>query len=187
MRWLAVAIVAFASSAHADELDDLYIEANGLTRPTPRPIARDQVWYGWQTMMADGAFISAWALYPKWNGFTGDGTLLLVDMLGYSVVSPLIDALHDNVRSESIALRLGMPLLGTLLGLSIGSIVPTRCTSFLFLCSDNALVDGAFYGAVFGAGLASLIDGLAFAWTTRKPKHDTTSWALTPFGVRGTF
>lgn len=186
MRWLAVAVVAFAPVAHADELDDLYIEANHITRPAPRPIDHDRIWYGWQTMTADAAFITTFALYPKWSGFTGDGAVLFLDVLAFTMVSPLIDAIHDNVRSESVALRLGMPLIGSLLGLGIGTLVPTHCESILFLCSSTSLSDGAFFGAIFGAGLASLIDGIAFAWTTRKPK-DTASWTLTPFGVRGTF
>ena len=183
MRWLAVAMVAFAQVARADELDDLYVEANHLTRPAPRPIARDQIWYGWQTMTADAAFISAWALYPKWNGFTGDGALLFVDILGYSVVSPLIDALHDNVHDTSIAIRLTLPLVGSLLGLGIGTLVPSRCGVLAICLIGDSPIWGAFDGAVFGAGLAAAIDGIAFAWTTRKPKPDTMSWTVAPFGV----
>jgi hypothetical protein len=185
MRWLAFTIIAFASSARADELDDLYVEANHITRPTPRPLDHDQIWYGWQTLSADATFITAFALYPKWSGFKGDGVLLFVDVLGYWTVSPLIDALHGNVTDTSIAIRLALPLAGSLLGLGIGTAVPTQCTSFLSLCTSPALVDGAFYGALFGAGLASLIDSIAFTWKTRKPKPDTTSWTLTPIGVRG--
>ena len=89
------------------------------------------------------------------------------------------------MRSESIALRLGLPLIGSLLGLGIGSLLVQQC-SFIGPCSDT-LTWGAFDGALFGAGLASLIDGVAFAWKTREPARDTTSWTLTPFGVRGTF
>jgi hypothetical protein len=186
MRWLAFTIIAFASSARADELDDLYIEANHLAKPAPHPLGSDHIWYGWQTLTVDAAFISAFALYPKWSGFTGDGTLLFLDVLGFSVMSPLIDALHGNVSEASIGLRLSLPLLGSLLGLGVGTLVPTRCESILF-CSSNASIDGAFYGALFGAGLASLIDGSVFASATRKPKPDTASWTLTPFGVHGRF
>jgi hypothetical protein len=184
MRWLGVAVIAFATSAHADDLDDLYIEANHLTRPAPQPLAHDQIWYGWQTMTADAAFITTFALYPKWSGFKGDGALLLLDVIGYGVVSPLIDALHDNVSDASIAIRLALPLLGTLLGLGIGTVVPSPHCGIV--CFSGAESDGAFDGALFGAGLAAAIDALAFTWKTREPKR-TASWTLTPFGVRGTF
>ena len=54
------------------------------------------------------------------------------------------------------------------------------------MCSGTRLIDAAFYGSVFGAGLAALIDGVAFSWSTRTRKSlpSAASWHLAPIGVR---
>jgi hypothetical protein len=145
-------------------------------------------WYGWQTLLADSALISAWATYPNWSGFTGDGALLFLDMMAYVAVSPVIHSVHDNVRADSVGIRIAMPFVGALLGLGVGATIRCSCGPDAFLCFcglDNAMW-GLFYGSVAGAGLASIVDAVAFSWARRKPSdaHTTTSWTIAPFGLR---
>jgi hypothetical protein len=142
-------------------------------------------WFGYETLLADAPLVAAWASYPAWPGFEGDGVVLLFDIMAYAVIGPAIHMAHDSDNGGlSLALRLALPSVGMLVGFGIGASMPCSCASELFcLCGLTNGGIGAFAGMIGGAVLASLIDGTALAWARHEPKETHVTWSLTPFGV----
>jgi len=140
-------------------------------------------WFGYQTLFADTLLITTWATYPKWPGFDLDGVVLFLDVAAYMVVSPVIHMVHESEYGGlAFGLRLGLPALGTLVGLTLGASTPCQG----LLCGLSNAANVAFGGMIAGAVIASLVDGVALAWKPREPKETRVgSWSVAPFGLRG--
>lgn len=127
------------------------------TPPLPAPeraalAAPRTHWYGWQTLVADGASVSL-----LFSPFTA-----IVGLSGFVVASPVIHFAHGQVGSGvgSAALRLAMPVGGALMGLEVASKLTSPN-------SPNALGDvimGGLAGAFLGIIGASAIDASLLAW-----------------------
>ena len=127
--------------------------------------------YAYQTLMADVSSVVLLASAEKLN----NGSLAFAGLLSYLVASPVIHGRHNQPRvaAESFLLRLGLPVLFGVTGMSLAK---SDCKS-----SDCGLdeVGGAALGAAAGAIGASVIDMVFLA---REPmrKEVGVSLALLP-------
>lgn len=111
------------------------------------------VWYGWQTLLADGAGIGV---------FAAGGPLAFVGVGEYLVAAPIIHLAHDRpgAAGESFLLRLGLAGGGALVGALAGS--GGDCGSSDIPCSAI----GGIFGLVLGGASAIIIDAAALAHET---------------------
>jgi hypothetical protein len=122
-------------------------------------------WYGWQTLVADGASLAALLAGASLNNRRsgnddlGD-TLAWTGLLGYEFAPGIVHFVHRNPGRgfASFGLRLGMPLAAAFLGASLASGCNTN------LCESN----GAGVGVLLGMGGAIAIDAAVFAYDDRK-------------------
>ncbi len=127
------------------------------TPPLPTPEERESAlprthWYGWQTLLADGASVSL--LCSPYTAIVG--------IAGFVVASPVIHGVHGRAGAAvgSAALRLVMPVGGALMGLEVASKLTSPN-------SPNALGDvimGGLAGAFLGVLGASAIDAALLGW-----------------------
>lgn len=150
-----------------------------ITRPTPPPAnadddADDQLdvdddatqahWYGWQTLIADGASLSALLAGGQ------EESLVALGLLGYEFAPGIIHFAHRNPGRgfASFGIRLGMPLAGAFIGAALASN-----------CNDNLCeAGGAAVGLLAGMGGAIAIDAAVFAYDD--PKHPGRRVGLVP-------
>lgn len=112
----------------------------------PIPLRRATVWYGWQTLLADGAgiLISATAETPA--GFVA----------GSFIAPPVIHLAHGRPLAalESGGLRLGLPLAGGLVG--AGIMANSN--------DDYAVLGGVAIGATLGYLTAVIVDAAVLGY-----------------------
>jgi hypothetical protein len=155
-------------------------------------------WYGWQTLLADGAALSlvvgGASLQSNKTAQTGGGLLAVGGALTYVLGGPIIHVVNERALTglASLGLRVGVPVGGTLLG-AIGGSAVCRDSSGNWIC---ALVGGVI-GFSVGILGAVIVDASVLA---RKPvapakEQQSVRWipdlSLSPTGgsagVRGTF
>ncbi len=136
--------------AEADEADEL------SSRPE---------WYGWQTLIVDGASFTSLVAGASLNSRPGardtpGDSLVWVGLLGYEFGPGIVHFVHRNPGRgfASFGLRLGMPLAGAFLGASLAS----GCNANL--CEAG----GAGIGVLLGMGGAMAIDAAVFAYDDAK-------------------
>lgn len=126
---------------------------------TPRESTR---WYGWQTVIVDGASVAL--LFPAAASKNAglQSTLLTASVGGYFLGAPFVHALHGSPGRAlgSLGLRVGAPLVGIALGSSLencqnDSEEPNYCG-----------FSGAVIGGVVGILSAIVIDSAALARET---------------------
>lgn len=122
-------------------------------------------WYGWQTLVADGASLAALVVGASLTGqrSSNDGpgdTLVWTGLLGYELAPGIVHFVHRNPGRgfASFGLRLGLPLAAAFVGASLASGCNTN------LCESN----GAAVGALLGMGGAIAIDTAVFAYDDPK-------------------
>jgi hypothetical protein len=122
-------------------------------------------WYGWQTLVADGASFASLlvgaSLTSQRSSDDGPGdTLVWTGLLGYELAPGIIHFAHRNPGRgfASFGLRLGMPLAAAFVGASLASGCNTN------LCESN----GAGVGVLLGMGGAVAIDAALFAYDDPK-------------------
>jgi len=122
-------------------------------------------WYGWQTLVADGASFASLlvgaSLTSQRSSNDGPGdTLVWTGLLGYELAPGIIHFAHRNPGRgfASFGLRLGMPLAAAFVGASLASSCNTN------LCEGN----GAGIGGLLGMGGAMAIDAALFAYDDPK-------------------
>lgn len=127
------------------------------TPPLPTPEQRESAlprthWYGWQTLVADGASVSL--LFSPYTAIVG--------LAGFVVASPVIHGVHGRAGAAvgSAALRLAMPVGGALTGLYVASKLTSPGSPNAF---GNVLL-GLFGGALLGMVGASAIDASLLGW-----------------------
>lgn len=202
-RCIALAFVlAVAKSASAREpSDDEYVAAvNAPTKGTAH------AWYGYQTFLADAAYIAIFATVPAWPGVGEGGAFVLTcDALAFVATAPGIHALHDDPQAAWIvALNGGTTIAGAFVGFGIGlaAAPPCACPSnplFSLPCACGVASGGwgAYAGTIAGASLAAILDAALFARETPDAARASSrvSWHVSPLafqsgagvGVAGTF
>jgi hypothetical protein len=141
----------------------------------PPAMAPRRTWYGWQTLIVDGAALSALLLGAAIDGSgTDGGNVALLGLLGYEFGPGIVHFVHRNPGRgfASFGVRLGMPLTGAFLGASVSS----NCDGY------RCEADGAALGFLLGMAGAIAIDAAVFAYDERRPSAEratraSSSWA----------
>jgi len=126
--------------------------------------AHQRHWYGWQTLISDGASVAALIVGSAiGNDSKGNNTLAGFGLVGYAFAPGVVHFTHGNVGRgfASFGLRLGLPLAGAFLGASLASGCNTN------LCEAG----GAGVGILAGMGGAIAVDAAVFAYDD--PKRST--------------
>ncbi len=107
--------------------------------------------YRLQTAIADASVLGLALLGPK-SGH--GGALGALAVTTFAIGAPLVHVYHHQMAraGASLALRIGLPLLGLVIGSALGK---SKCGEY---CDNDADVVGAGFGALGGAILASVID-----------------------------
>ncbi|HEX8789786.1 MAG TPA: hypothetical protein VF765_02460 [Polyangiaceae bacterium] len=157
-------------------------------RPSPQPIdpadmpPRDSAprttigWYGWQTLLVDGASLFLQGVGEQLPG-TGGTLLGVTGFLGYVAVAPAVHGFHhrDGALLADLVLRIALP------------IAAESAASRAFAAWAVVQPYGSGASAA-GAGVAVALDALLLAWDRRGSRSDTgRSWlpraCATPNGV----
>lgn len=146
-------LVCASPPARGDEPDpDLQppvVVPTATAAPAP---ARTPRWYGYQSLAVDALAVPLL--------FVGtaepNAAAALLGGLAYLVAGPIVHGVHRNggAAGASLVLRLLMPLAGGFAGANIAE--KDSCA----YCG----VGGFAYGLVVGAGVASIIDGIALGY-----------------------
>lgn len=137
--------------------------------PPVKPVQYEKNWYGWQTLVADGASVALFAggLATNSGGLAGAG------YVAFLLATPIVHMVHGNIGPGfgSLGIRLFLPPIALGVGAIAGLIVGGSSGSGDFDRLGNG-ANGAVVGAVIGGfvGVAgcALIDTAAFAWTKEK-------------------
>lgn len=156
----AVALLVASGSARADDT------AVGPVAPMAAPATPEDKpsdaprWYGWQTLTTDGAAVVLGALALASDSTSAQETLGTAAVGAYGLGAPVVHATHGRFAyaGGSLAMRLGGPLAGGLVGLVTGVFLPIPTESI-----GQRLVVGMYGGAALGAVGASVIDAAVFA------------------------
>ena len=125
------------------------------------------VWYGWQTLIADGGWMILGVGLGRADGNLGGG----VALGGYLLGGPIVHWAHGNVGKgfASLGVRIGMPTVLGLIGLVVGVAASPHDSSF----SDvGGAAVGASIGIVLGVGGAIAIDAAALARESHSDDDD---------------
>ncbi len=142
-----------------------------------RPPGARRPWYGWQTLITDGAALTLALLADSPRSSDLSSAVGLLALGAYGLGAPIVHAVHHNPGKglASFGLRLGMPIAGAFAGASAAS----GCNGFL--CE----VDGAAIGMLIGLAGAVTIDATVLAYEARpRPVRASAGWSpqllLTP-------
>jgi hypothetical protein len=135
--------------------------ANLVPYEAPQPSER--VWYGWQTLAADGASLALFTLAFADAKSPASSSLAVGGLVAYIIGGPIVHAHHGHGGKTvgSLAFRLGLPLGGALLGAAIGQ----PCRGELGCVGQGAL------GAAIGIAGAVAIDAALLANEDRPAEH----------------
>lgn len=134
-----------------------------------------EVWYGGQTLAADGVallLVVAGAALAGSSGSGGSagGAVAILGLATYVLGGPIVHFAHRNVNGGfgSLGLRVGVPIVGGAIGCAADD------NSGMFGC-----LGGAAAGVALGILAAVIIDSAALARTTEQPqsKHDSAEHA----------
>jgi len=135
--------------------------------PAAPPIAAEPTaappetrWYGWQTLAPDAVAVGL-AMVAAHVGEKADQVATARGLLALSAGifladGPIVHALHGQPGRAgwSLALRLGLTLLGGAAGLGVGE----SCRTQYVYDHEGCQFEYGFYGLVFGAATAALVD-----------------------------
>jgi hypothetical protein len=150
------------SERHTDAADeDEYFEDDGGGTETPR-----RIWYGWQTLTADGISTAVFFAAFGRNSDGSDGineTLAWSGLLGYELAPGIVHFVHRNPGRAfaSFGIRLGMPLAGAFLG---GAAI-SGCSG------DDCQATGIGIGFLLGMGGAIALDAALLAYDSPEPRR----------------
>ena len=170
--WLVhvAVLVSFAQVAQAqDQGAGHYVRASttaSTSSPAPTPAASSRRWYGWQTLVTDGAFVSFYVL-ARAGGWTMDDTAqgvgILAGLFGMLLGTPTIHAAHGNwgLGLASLLMRVVAFLGAGAIGSAVGD-------------PDEFAAQVAFW-ATLGIGFAAVmtVDAVVFGWDD--PESDAPS------------
>jgi hypothetical protein len=159
--------------------------ANAITEP-PKPAPKlEREWYGWQTLIADGAAVSIY-----FGGVLADASgLRTAGFLAYLFAAPIVHFTHANIGKGfgSFGMRIGLLLggagIGALTGVIVGSPSPTRGSGQASDFPDvNPVLAGAILGTAAGVAGAIAIDAFSLAYEKVTAKPAPTAIRATPNG-----
>src|SRR6185436_7990319 len=144
---------------------------NAAAADEPAPAAAETSWYGWQTLLSDAGVIGLWSLAAavddakygsggaRQSYEVGSTALVALGFATYGLGAPAIHLAHgrEGTALRSLALRLGLPVAGALVGVMIGSGT----------CDPESEVPCPVVAGVVGGALggvaAAIVDGAVLA------------------------
>jgi hypothetical protein len=133
--------------------------------PIAPPAPQNMRWYGWQTLLADTSAITLTLLLTISVNQQHDDTAVigaaLIGAAAFTFAAPSIHAVHGNWGRAgiSLALRLGLSLVGAAIGAGIGE---SECSQY-FYDHEGCAVGYGFAGLIAGAATALIVDAAAVA------------------------
>jgi hypothetical protein len=133
--------------------------------PSAAPTA-DTHWYGWETILVDGAALGTMVL----GGATGSGAVGGVGVGIYALGPPVVHATHGRTDAMlgDLGIRVAAPLLFGALGYAIdystSQCPPSKSGEFINLCFRG--LAGMGLGILAGYATAVVLDA---AWLAREP------------------
>jgi hypothetical protein len=170
--------------------------------PLPTVAARmglddpERYWYGWQLLISDFVALGTLGVAAA-AGVKGNSAIAVIVPVAivYDLGSPTIHWLHGRkgIAAASFGVRAGVPFVGVLAGMAVGSCGGAD-TQAGRACRSQA----AGYGALAGFALATAIDATFFAFdapASEKPRGVGLRWVPlavpaeggATLGVVGTF
>jgi hypothetical protein len=144
---------------------------------------RNYRWYGWQTLLADSTAIGLFGLAAANRA---NGPLLGASGVVYVAGGPAIHLAHGRVGAlaGSLALRVGLPLVGVGLGAATASCSGQSTGDDTSGCA----LSGSVYGFIAGAGVAMIVDMAVLSWesTTKAETQEaptpppSVAWSVAP-------
>lgn len=192
--WLAV-----ENTAHAD--------GPVVSESPPPPPSTTPVWYGWQTLAADGASAALLGTGAAWagSGSSGNGTaapvLLVGGLGGVALGGPIVHLAHGHpLRAlADLGLRVSAVTLGGFVGGEIvaASTARSGCQNNDVGCLPQTL-GGVALGALVGTVAASAIDAAVLSYDEpARPPASVSAFSWSPsvsmlknggaVGLTGTF
>jgi len=141
--------------------------------------------YRWQTTAADAAAVSAavagFALEGKDGalGYVPSNTLMTIGISGYFLGAPIVHVAnkHYGRAAASLALRVGLPIVGAAIGARFAD-----CTGDRFLCG----LDEMGKGMMAGAAAAVVVDNvLLYALSANDAATESAPVAARPRSLAG--
>jgi hypothetical protein len=133
------------------------------------------IWYGWQTLLADGASVGIAAA----GAAAGSGAVALVGLGGYVAGAPIVHVAHGQGWRAALSLG-GRLLLPIGVGAFAGAVTtPKPCDPHGFGPCLNQL-DAPLTGALVGMVLASGLDAFLNAYEPAETQKPTVGMSLTP-------
>jgi hypothetical protein len=166
-----VAGAALAQPVAAEQQSADLRGAPARVQPLSSPLHTVSSWYGWQTLMADGAWLLV-SVAAVGAGATGGPSEALgwVSLGGYFLGGPIVHFGHGNVGKGlgSLALRSGLPILAG----GIGAKAATADCGGGEWCG----VGGALIGGLAGVVGAIVLDAAVLGYE-RVPERNST-WPI---------
>ncbi len=152
------ALMLVATGARADDVTPPEAPPVASTTPTTAPAPRMvSHWYGWQTLLVDGAAIAVASASGQSAafGYTGVGL--------YAFGGPLIHVIHDRagIGAADLGVRIGGPFVLGLIGMGVelAATKPNSCGGDLCFRGLAGFAVGFFIGYV----TAVVLDAAVFA------------------------
>jgi hypothetical protein len=142
------------------------MEAPPDDAPPRQPRRPRESWYGWQTLILDGASIGL-----MFTGSTAAGW----GVVSYLFAPSIVHFAHRNVGYGfvSIGMRFGLPFAGILMGAMAGSCV--NGTS-----NHDCNGDAAVAGLLLGMAGAITVDAAVLAYEQRRPRRRASGMSVSP-------
>jgi tetratricopeptide (TPR) repeat protein len=164
-------------------LRDLSSDRTSAEQPSQFPDATNaphDVWYGWQTLVVDGAAVllgvaGAVLAVSSSSGESAGVPVASLGVITYFLGGPSVHVAHNNLGRGlgSLGLRIGVPIVGG----AIGCAANDRSGEFRCLA-------GFVIGAALGAVPAVIIDAGVLAWSTEEQESEPGSTERAGFDLR---
>jgi len=144
-------------------------------------------WYGWQTLLTDAGAITLTIALTANADERDDAAVIGAFVIGASVFalgSPIVHGAHDHwgKAGVSLALRLGLSLIGAAIGAGIGA---DSCSQYVYDHEGCAIGYGAL-GLIAGATTAVIVDAAVLARElVPAPARDHAMFLFTPMRSGG--
>lgn len=181
----AAAVLFVAGSAHADEQSTT---PEPTSTPTPgakaeAPKKKMEVWYGYQTLTADGSALILGILSGASDSGGAQVGFAVASLVSYAVIPSVIHGVHGHPgrAAGDAAIRLGAPVVGALLGGFIGNAASSSNQSD-FGDDFAGTIVGGLIGFAAGIAGASIIDATLLTYETvdvEPPPPDRKPQAIT--------
>jgi hypothetical protein len=131
--------------------------------PAEAPPAQQTRWYGWQTFVADAGALGFAALALGTSSANGSDAAAFVPLAvgggSYLLGGPIVHAAHGHwgKAGGSLALRVGLPLLGWAAGYALSG---DSCRREYAYDHEGCPFENAAYGLILGAVSAMILDAV---------------------------